>query len=326
MSSVSTPDPGAVANPHDRRRWRAFAKNSLALASASFLAFLMILVLLWPVCLRVAPAFGKAGQRFAERCDPDQVSEAQFQPPSALHWFGTDVHGRDLFSRVMVGARISLLVGVAGAGVSVLIGVLWGATAGFFGGRIDAALMRFVDVLYAMPTVIFVIVVMTTLDEAWTKFILSLGGGRAGNWSRLVFLLVVLGGVSWLTMARIVRGQVLSLRERSFVEASRALGARPLHILRWHIIPNTVGIVLVYAALTVPSVMLYESFLSYLGLGIQPPMASWGSLLAEGADQLNPFRMYWWLIIFPATSLVLSLLALTFVGDGLRDAWDPRKS
>lgn len=318
-------EPAPGLTPSGRLR-REFSRNRLAFVSAGFLLALIFAILAWPLFLKLAPAFGDAGRHFSERYDPNRVSDSQFEPPSARHWFGTDVHGRDLFSRVMVGARVSLLVGVAGAGLSVVIGALWGATAGYFGGRTDTALMRTVDVLYAMPTVIFVIVVMTTLDEVWAKLLGRLGGGMSGDWSRLIFLLMVLGSVSWLTMARIVRGQVLSLRERSFVEASRVLGGGPWRILRWHIIPNTVGVVLVYATLTVPAVILYESFLSYLGLGIQPPMASWGSLLAEGADQLNPFRVYWWLIVFPACSLVLALLALTFVGDGLRDAWDSRKS
>jgi peptide/nickel transport system permease protein/oligopeptide transport system permease protein len=277
------------------------------------------------VLLRLAPLLGPGGERFALRCDPERVSDLQFQPPSRLHWFGTDVHGRDLFSRVMAGARISLFVGVAGACVSVLVGVGWGAVAGYAGGKTDAAMMRFVDVLYAMPTIIFVIVVMTTMEELWTGAVAAMGMPGWARAGRLWLLLLVLGGVSWLTMARIVRGQVLSLRERPFVEASRALGASPVRILARHIIPNTIGVVLVYATLTVPAVILYESFLSYLGLGVQPPMASWGSLLAEGADQLNPFRVYWWLIVFPAATLVLALLALNFVGDGLRAAWDPRE-
>lgn len=307
------------------RAWRRFARNRVAVWSARFLLGLILVAVAWPVLLRVAPLAGPGGERFALRCDPERISDLQFQPPSRLHWFGTDVHGRDLFSRVMAGARISLFVGVAGACVSVLVGVGWGAVAGYAGGKTDAAMMRFVDVLYAMPTIIFVIVVMTTMEELWTGAVTTMGMPGWARSGRLWLLLLVLGGVSWLTMARIVRGQVLSLRERPFVEASRALGASPMRILARHIIPNTIGVVLVYATLTVPSVILYESFLSYLGLGVQPPMASWGSLLAEGADQLNPFRVYWWLIVFPAATLVLALLALNFVGDGLRAAWDPRE-
>jgi ABC-type dipeptide/oligopeptide/nickel transport system permease subunit len=165
-------------------------------------------------------------------------------------------------------------------------------------------------------------VLITTCEQVWKHWLLAIGSGGLDKSARLLFLFVGLGAVSWLTMARIVRGQVLSLRQRPFVEASRALGAGPMHILWRHIIPNTLGVVIVYLALTVPAIVLYESFLSYLGLGIQPPMASWGSLISEGADQLNPVRIYWWLIVFPGGFLVTTLLALNFLGDGLRDAWD----
>jgi len=215
-------------------------------------------------------------------------------------------------------------VGLVGAIVSLVIGVLWGAVAGYAGGRLDSAMMRFVDILYSLPSIIFVIVLITALEDVWKKWLTGLGWSGIGKSARLLFLFVGLGAVSWLTMARIVRGQVLSLRQRPFVEASRALGAGPIHIIGRHIIPNTIGIVIVYLTLTVPAVILYESFLSYLGLGIQPPMASWGSLISEGADQMNPIRIYWWLIAFPGGLLVTTLLALNFLGDGLRDAWDVR--
>jgi len=263
-----------------------------------------------------------AGSHFAQLHRPDDLSNLQFAPPSAQHWFGTDVHGRDLFSRVLFGAQISLLVGIVGAGVSLVIGVLWGAIAGYFGGRVDSFLMRIVDVLYSLPTIIFVIVLITTLGELLKQshFIQnspSLAGGL-----RVTLLFVGLGAVSWLTMARIVRGQVLSLRTRAFVEASLSLGARPHWIILRHIIPNIFGIVITYLALTMPAIILYESFLSYLGLGVEPPMASWGTLIAEGVSQINPIRIYWWLIAFPGGVLVTTLLALNFLGDGLRDAWD----
>jgi oligopeptide transport system permease protein len=197
--------------------------------------------------------------------------------------------------------------------------------AGYVGGRTDSLMMRFVDILYSLPSIIFVVVLITTLEGAWKQWLAHLGAASFEKSTRLLFLFAGLGAVSWLTMARIVRGQVLSLRHRAFVEASRALGAGPIHIIARHIIPNTLGIVLVYVTLTVPAIILYESFLSYLGLGIQPPMASWGSLIAEGADQMNSIRIYWWLITFPGTFLILTLLALNFLGDGLRDAWDVRR-
>ena len=238
------------------------------------------------------------------------------------HWFGTDVHGRDLMARVFYGAQISLVVGMVGAVVSLVIGVLWGAIAGYLGGRTDSIMMRIVDVLYSLPSIIFVIVLITTL-EASIKGV-ELFSGERGVYARMFLLFAGLGAVSWLTMARIVRGQVLSLKTRNFIEASRALGASETRIILRHILPNLLGIILVYVTLTVPSIILYESFLSYLGLGIQPPQASLGSLIAEGASQINPLRIYWWMIVFPAGTLAVTLLALNFTGDGLRDAFDPR--
>jgi oligopeptide transport system permease protein len=291
--------------------WRhRFRRNRLAVFCGGFLLVLLMVVFVWPL---VSPY------------RPDALSDAQLQPPSWEHWFGTDLHGRDLLTRVFYGARVSIVVGAVGAGVSLAIGVLWGATAGYLGGRWDGILMRTVDILYSLPSIVFVIVLITTL-EGFLKTGLSrvLHTADAGPWARMIFLFVGLGAVSWLTMARIVRGQVLSLRTRSFVEASRALGAGPVRIIWRHILPHTIGVILVYLALTVPGVILSESFLSYLGLGIQPPQASLGSLIAEGAGQINPIRIYWWLVAFPGAVLVSALLALNFLSDGLREVWDPR--
>jgi ABC-type dipeptide/oligopeptide/nickel transport system permease subunit len=184
--------------------------------------------------------------------------------------------------------------------------------------------MRFVDILYSLPSIIFVIVLITTLEGLLQRWLEGIGSPGLARITRLLFLFIGLGAVSWLNMARIVRGQVLSLRSRQFVDASRVLGAGAIHILRRHMIPNVLGVVIVYLTLTVPAIILYESFLSYLGLGIQPPMASWGSLISEGAEQINSIRIYWWLIVFPGGVLVSTLLALNFLGDGLRDAWDVR--
>jgi len=317
-------DSGWRSSP-SQRAWRRFWQNRRAAISAWFLLLLAVAVVAWPLALKCSTLGGSAGREFAANHDPDRVSDHQFLPPGAVHWCGTDVHGRDLLSRILFGAQVSLLVGLVGAGVSLVIGVLWGAIAGFAGGRTDGVMMRFVDVMYSMPSIIFVIVLITTLEQGFSAVLNSVSPS-IGKLARLFFLFLGLGAVSWLTMARIVRGQVLSLKVRPFVEASRALGAGPVHILFRHIIPNVLGVVIIYLALTVPAVILYESFLSYLGLGIQPPMASWGSLIAEGADQMNPIRIYWWLIAFPGLFLISTLLALNFVGDGLRDAWDVRST
>lgn len=293
----------------NQRAMRRFMANRPALISAILLAAITLLVLLWPL---VSPYSATA------------LSEAHSEAPSAAHWFGTDVHGRDLMSRVFYGARISLLVGIVGAVVSLFIGVLWGAVAGYSGGRTDSVMMRIVDVLYSLPSIIFVIVLITTLESALKDWLAQTLSAELAGFARMIFLFAGLGAVSWLTMARIVRGQVLTLKTRNFIEASRALGASEARIIFRHILPNLIGIVLVYVTLTVPSIILYESFLSYLGLGIQPPQASLGSLIAEGAAQVNPIRIYWWMIVFPAGMLAITLLTLNFTGDGLRDAFDPR--
>jgi peptide/nickel transport system permease protein/oligopeptide transport system permease protein len=312
-----------MSDPSPTRRFRQrFRRNRPAVCSAWYLLALILVIVVWPVGLHFAAAVGPGGVEFARAHAPDQLSDALFSSPDLRHWFGTDGHGRDLFSRVLYGARISLMVGVVGAGVSLVIGVLWGAIAGYAGGRVDGLMMRIVDVLYSLPSIIFVIVLLTTLGEYLKQSSAVQRLPELAKHLRLLLLFVGLGAVSWLTMARIVRGQVLSLRTRPFVEASRALGAGPLRILVRHIIPNLFGVVIVYLALTIPAIILYESFLSFLGLGTQAPMASWGSLIAEGADQINPIRIYWWLIVFPGVVLVVTLLALNFLGDGLRDAWD----
>lgn len=293
----------------NQRAWRRFKKNKPAVISACFLFAVLLLILIWPL---IAPH------------SPTQLSDLQSNPPSSQHWFGTDVHGRDLLSRVFYGARISLLVGAVGASVSLIIGVLWGAIAGYSGGKTDSVMMRVVDVLYSLPSIIFVIVLITTLETVFKNWLADVFSPQAANLARMIFLFVGLGAVSWLTMARIVRGQVLTLKTRTFVEASRALGASEARIIFRHILPNVYGIILVYLTLTIPSIILYESFLSYLGLGIQPPQASLGYLIAEGTAQINPIRIYWWMIVFPAGTLAATLLALNFTGDGLRDAFEPR--
>jgi oligopeptide transport system permease protein len=240
--------------------------------------------------------------------DPLATAPAlRHQPPSAAHWFGTDALGRDLLARVLVGGRTSLAVGLAATAVSVGIGTLYGAIAGLYGGRLDELLMRIVDFLYGVPYMFLVILIMLLFSDT------------ARGEPLPVF--VALGLVQWLTMARIVRGQVLSLREREFVLAARVAGAGDARILLRHLLPNALGPVVVYATLTVPAVILLESFLSFLGLGVA---LSWGELVAEGVSVVNPVRSYWWLLAFPSGFLATTLLALNFLGDGLRDALDPR--
>jgi oligopeptide transport system permease protein len=301
--------PAVIESSPNQRAWRRFARHRPALLGGLFLCVVLLVVVFGP---SITPY------------QADQLSGNQFSPPSFKHWFGTDVHGRDLFSRVLIGTRISLMVGAVGAGVSLVIGVVWGAAAGYLGGRWDSALMRSVDVLYSLPSIVFVIVLMTTLEQPFKQWLARYFSPEVAGLSRWVFLFAGLGAVSWLTMARIVRGQVLSLRHRPFVEASRALGAPHWFIFVRHILPNVSGVVITYLALTVPTVVLSESFLSYLGLGVLPPQASLGSLIADGAGQINPIRVYWWLIVLPGAVLVAILLALNFLGDGLREASDPR--
>jgi oligopeptide transport system permease protein len=266
-------------------------KNKMAMFGLFILLFFIIVALLTPW---IAP-YTYEGQNL----------DLGATPPSAEHWLGTDVLGRDQLTRIMYGSRVSLTVGFIATAVALLIGVLWGATAGYLGGRVDAAMMRVVDVIYALPFTIFIILLTVIFGKS------------------LLLLFLAIGAVEWLTMARIVRGQILSIKRQEFVEAAVSMGLSPWRIITRHLIPNVLGPIIVYTTLTIPNVILLESFLSFLGLGIQPPQSSWGSLIAGGTETMEEYP---WLLIFPGVVLSLTLFSLNFLGDGLRDALDPRSS
>ncbi|MFT6958218.1 MAG: oligopeptide transport system permease protein [Halieaceae bacterium] len=271
--------------------WRRLRKNRMALFGLVVLSLFIVIALLTPW---IAPYAYDA-----------QDLELGAKPPSAANWLGTDIFGRDLMTQIMYGGRISLAVGFVATAVALLIGVTWGAIAGYAGGKVDAVMMRLVDILYALPFMIFIVLLMVVF-------------GR-----NMLLLFLAIGAVEWLTMARIMRGQVQSLRQQEFVEAAISIGLSPAAIIRRHMIPNALGPVIVYTTLTIPSVMLLEAFLSFLGLGIQPPQTSWGLLISYGAETMEEFP---WLLIFPGLALTLTLFSLNFLGDGLRDALDVRGS
>ncbi len=245
-------------------------------------------------------------------------SPLTYAAPSIAHPCGTDMNGRDLLLRIMEGGRISLLVGICGAAISLFIGTAYGLIAGSAGRGTDNAMMRLVDVLYSVPRLIFILIFINAFNERLQLAANSQGWEWLVGSSRLVILILSLGVIEWLTMARIVRGQTLTLRERSYVAAARVLGEGYWTILRKHILPNLAGIILVYLTLAIPSVIIDEAFLSFLGLGVQPPQSSWGSLLAEGAASINPLKGAWWMLLFPSLALLSTLLALYSLGDAMR--------
>lgn len=271
--------------------WLRLKKNRAAVVGGAVLITMVLLALFTPL---IAPYSYEA-----------QNLDLGASAPSAAHWLGTDIFGRDLLTQILYGGRISLAVGFIATSVALIIGVTWGAVAGYVGGRIDAAMMRLVDILYALPFMIFIILLMVVF-------------GR-----NILLLFLAIGAVEWLTMARIMRTQVQALRQQEFVEAAISLGLSPRAIIFKHIIPNAIGPIIVYTTLTIPSVMLLEAFLSFLGLGIQPPQTSWGLLISYGAETMEEYP---WLLIFPGLALTITLFSLNFLGDGLRDALDVRGS
>ena len=274
-----------------QQSWRRLQRNKPALAGAGLLLAMIVLALLTPW---IAP-WGYEQQNLLLGATP----------PSAAHWLGTDVLGRDMLTRILYGGRLSLAVGFIATALALIIGVSYGAVAGYMGGTVDALMMRLVDILYALPIMIFIILLMVLF-------------GRS-----LLLLFLAIGAVEWMTMARIVRAQVQSLRRQEFIEAAVAIGLPPGRIIARHIIPNTLGPVTIYATLTIPSVMLLEAFLSFLGLGVQPPQSSWGLLISQGVETMEEYP---WLLIYPGIALATTLFALNFLGDGLRDALDPRSA
>jgi oligopeptide transport system permease protein len=276
-----------------KQAFRRLKRNHVAVVGLVALAAMTLACFLVPLLLSLDPLSTNPALRH--------------QSPSAEHWFGTDALGRDYFARVLAGGQTSLGVGIVATLACVTVGVLYGAIAGYYGGRVDEVLMRLVDFLYGIPYMFLVILIMLLFSES------------ARGEPLPVFL--ALGLVQWLTMARVIRGQVLTLRNREFVLATRLLGAGDLHVIFRHILPNVLGVVVVYATLTVPSVIILESFLSFLGLGLK---LSWGQLVAEAVGVVNPIASYWWLLAFPSVALATTLLSLNYLGDGLRDAVDPK--
>tara|TARA_B100000902_G_scaffold228113_1_gene216571 strand:- start:196 stop:1050 length:855 start_codon:yes stop_codon:yes gene_type:complete len=270
---------------------RKLSRNKAALSGGAIILILII-------CSILAPWIAPYSY---ESMDFDQMGAA----PSAQHLLGTDELGRDLLSRLLYGSRVSLMVGFIATGVALVIGVSWGIVAGYIGGSVDTFMMRIVDILYGLPFIIFIILLVVIFE------------------AKLWLIFAAIGAVEWLTMARIVRGQVISLKNQEFVLAAQAMGVSNMSMFRKHLFPNILGPIAVYATLTIPQVMLLEGFLSFLGLGVQPPMSSWGTLISDGVTAMEELP---WLLIYPGLTFTITLFALNFFGDGLRDALDPKTS
>ncbi len=274
--------------------WRRFKKNHLAMAS---LVVLLILVL-----------FSIVGPWFSDFNYYENDLYSTYQPPSWIHPFGTDNLGRDIMTRLMWGGRISLLIGFSSVVINLVIGVLYGGIAGYFGGRVDNVMMRIIDIIYSVPDLLYVILLMVVFQSGST-------------WAQLRNIMIVLGIVNWMNMARIVRGQILSLREQEYVLAAKTLGAKTRRLLLTHLIPNTIGPIIIMIALQIPAAIFMEAFLSFIGVGIQPPLTSWGQMAADGRVNIPSYPN---ILMFPAATIAITMLAFNFIGDGLRDAFDPK--
>ena len=322
--------------------WRRLRANRGAWWSLVFLGMVAVLALLVPVFPLASPMaldlqdepqpptwpwqdFGGGGWSPEDNWDLNPLDEALVSLRVAIfgdwrtgHWLGTDAKGRDLLARILWGSRISLQVALAATLCSLLIGVTYGSLAGYLGGRVDNLMMRIVDVLYSIPFIFVVIFLITILNEYRTTLRDEYGI------EYITVFYVVIGLIYWLTMARVVRGQVLSLRNSEFIEAARVIGASTRRILFVHLVPNVLSVVIVYLTLTIPAVILFEAFVSFLGMGVEPPKVSWGLLAVDSIEAVNPVHTFWWLVAFPAAAMGSTLLALNVVGDGLRDALDPK--
>jgi len=300
-----------------RDAWKRLLKNKLAV-------FGLVIVVIMAIAVIIGPPIIKWTTGYTFDFIPPEGDLIKSFPPSMRHPMGTDDSGRDILARVLQGGRISLMVGIISTIVSLIVGVSWGATAGYLGGRVDNFMMRVVDIIYAVPYILIVIVLLSVFGgpntPLWIQAMANAFGGGQGL-SQIFLLFFALGLVSWLTMARVVRGQILSLKNQDFVMAAQATGVSTPSIIFRHLVPNALGPVIIYATLTIPSVMLSEAFLSFLGIGVQAPYASWGSLCADGIKNISVFP---WQLIFPGVTMALTLFSLNFLGDGLRDALDPQ--
>ena len=341
FESILEASRGSAGESLWRDAWRRLRRNRFAYLSLLFLVAVILVSVLAPLLplpspmeldLRCEPQpptwpwheIGNAEWDAEAYWELNPVDEAMKSARAAVfgtwqtgYWLGTDSKGRDMLSRIVWGSRISIQVALAATLCSLLIGVVYGALAGYLGGRVDNLMMRFVDVLYAIPFIFLVIFLISIVNEYRADL------AEIGIDHMTVFYAVI-GMVYWLTMARVVRGQVLALRSSEFIEAARVIGASTPRILFAHLLPNVLSVVIVYLTLTIPAVMLFEAFLSFLGLGVEPPKVSWGLLAVDGTEAINPVRTYWWLVAWPAAAMGSTLLALNILGDGLRDALDPK--